>query len=176
MKTFLTREEYQKIYEAYSKREDFIQEVQKQNKDVKRKTINNRWNLCNNKINPKISYIELYSKYPKREEFIRETSLVRPNIKHNSIIRRWQELKQKSKGLIKEPVTLIKYANEDKEELDNFRRLLFDDIKKYKKPRTREYLMKYGFLPKQINKLDEDGELDGTTTNKQTIEEDGKDL
>jgi hypothetical protein len=153
-------DDYKKLYDKYPNRVDFIREVQKKYKTLILKTISNRWNLYNRKKNPIISYAELYVKYPEREAFIREASSVRVGIQINSIIRRWQELKQKSKGLIIGSKT-IKYSNDDKRQPSDYKMLEFKDIVRFNKPRTREYLLRYGFTTNEVNWLDEEGMLDG---------------
>jgi hypothetical protein len=121
-------------------------------------------------------YNSIYIQYPHKNDFIRELRKIKPDVKYKTLLNRWYDCRQyygQSQSINKED---NKYNSDDKEELDNFRKLLFEDIKKYKKPRTREYLMKYGFTTRQINKLEDEGLLeDGMATDALT-EEDSRDL
>jgi hypothetical protein len=53
-----------------------------------------------------------------------------------------------------------KYLADDKKEPSMYKMLEFHDIVRYGKPRTREYLSRYGFTPTELNWLEDEGMLE----------------
>jgi hypothetical protein len=54
-----------------------------------------------------------------------------------------------------------KYLSDDKKKPNTFKMLEFGDIIKYDKPKTREYLLRYGFTEYEINWLEDEGYIEG---------------
>jgi hypothetical protein len=102
-----------------------------------------------------VPYEEIIKKYPKKDDFVREAKKGRKDTKEKSIIRRWQEY-NKIKIAKRGPM----YPPEEMKELMGFKKLLYEDIVRLKKPKTRSYLLRYGFTTLEVNWLENLGKID----------------
>jgi len=170
----MARKKYTELYKNYPNKEDFIRALQKIKPDATKKTLLNNWYECRplreqqriHNITIK-TYYKIYKTSINKEDFIIEVHKIKPNMKREYILKKWGECRRSKVINIEQ-----KYNISEKQKPNNFKMIEFNDIQKYKKPRTREYLQKYGFSQLEINWLEDEGLLDNAVVSKKYSDED----
>jgi len=102
--------------------------------------------------NMMMKYLKEYNVTTNKQEFVELVLKNYSNIKRKTADRRYYDYQKYKKE--------NKYNNDEKIEPNMLNKLLLKDAKKYGKLITRNFLLKHGFKPFEINWLDEYKQLD----------------